>query len=57
MEKELESEELMENPVLEVQGCSLTDEELKEFKDGYGDTTPCLEYGCCELCPYSSDEE
>ncbi len=41
----------------EVPGCSLTDEELKEFKDGWGDTTPCLEYGGCELCPYSSGEE
>lgn len=31
--------------------CTLTDEELKHFKEGWGDTTPCMEWGC-EECPY-----
>jgi hypothetical protein len=41
---------------MEEQGCNLTDEKLEEFKDGWGDTTPCLEYGDCELCPYYSND-
>lgn len=40
-----------------LEGCSISedkwDEFLKEFQNGWGDTSPCLEYGDCENCPYS----
>ena len=37
--------------------CELTDEMFEEFKDGWGDTSPCMEYGDCDLCPYNSENE
>lgn len=35
--------------------CTITDEEITEFEDGWG-ATPCEEYGMCEDCTYFESE-
>ena len=37
----------------DVQDCAITDEEWNWFLKEYQGITPCLEYGMCEACPYS----